>query len=383
MPRPFRTVGRTALLLLATFAVPEETATADDRAPLLSARSLAEKLDETVPVVRWSGVPYRTAVRRLTEPEGIAVVVDRRVDPSREITFEATGRTFGGVLDGLAEDGDATRRTLGGTVFLGPPRTTRLLRTLVRTGVDAIDADLAAKRRVVRWDDFATPREVLDAIATTYGVKLVGTEDIPHDLWAAGAISDATVVEALAIVLIQFDRTVEPAGDDLRIVPLPESVGVSKSYTLPRDGTAMLAEWRRRFPEAEFRSAGRRVTVVALVEEHEAIDRLRRGEEPELDRDPLAREPSPLDRQRFTLKLEGVPVRDLMKSLERQSGVIFSYDSDVLRRAGVDLTQRIDVDANDATPERFFGQMFDPLKLDFEIDGTTVRLTPRPGGDER
>lgn len=369
--------------------LPVWTVRADDPPPLLSAKSLRAELGETLPVVRWSGVPFRTAVRRLTRPEGIAVVLDRRIDPSRTISFEATGRTIGDVLDGLATDAGGEYRIVGGTVFLGPPSATGPLRTLVRLRTDealerfdGTDAAVASRRRTVRWEDFATPAEVLGSIDATYGVRIEGTDAIPYDLWSAGAISDATFAEAVSLVLIQFDKSFAwgDSGDDgvvVRIVPVPERVGVEETYPVPREAS-VLADWQRRFPEATFERTGRRVRVVALVEEHEFIAGGGTDDEPRKPAPP-AEEPSPLDRQRFTLKLEGVPVAALMATLEKQTGVIFSHDADVLRKAGVDLQQRIDVDARDATLDEFLESMLAPVKVDFEREDRTIRLFPKRG----
>jgi hypothetical protein len=88
-------------------------------------------------------------------------------------------------------------------------------------------------------------------------------------------------------------------------------------------------------------------------------------------------EPTPIAKRKFKLKARDVPASTLLKKLE-DSRIIFSYNPETLKQHGIDLDQNIKaIDVENASPEEFFHALFDPLKLDFKIDGLTVTLTPK------
>ena len=62
---------------------------------------------------------------------------------------------------------------------------------------------------------------------------------------------------------------------------------------------------------------------------------------------------------------------------DEESEVEFLYDAKALEAAGVDLDRAIRLDVKDAGADAFFRAVFVPLGLKFEIDGYTVRLSPK------
>ena len=86
--------------------------------------------------------------------------------------------------------------------------------------------------------------------------------------------------------------------------------------------------------------------------------------------------PQPLQQQLFTLKAERVPLIALIKKLE-ESAINFDYDSDELKKAGVDLEQKVQIDVKKASAKEFFKLLFDPVGLEFQIDHLTVTLKPK------
>ena len=80
-----------------------------------------------------------------------------------------------------------------------------------------------------------------------------------------------------------------------------------------------------------------------------------------------------MDRRQFTLKIKDVSARDLMTELEK-SGVMFEFDPDVLAAARIDLNQFVALDVRKLTADEFFHALFDPLGVQFTMDGLTVKL---------
>jgi hypothetical protein len=112
-------------------------------------------------------------------------------------------------------------------------------------------------------------------------------------------------------------------------------------------------------PELDVSAEGSELVVRGTLEQHEAVAALLNG--------------SPA---KSTTKFKRVPVRAVMKKLE-ESGVVFTYDAAKLEAAGIDLDQAIDLEVDKATADEFFQALFTPLKLAFEIDNLTVKLTPK------
>lgn len=83
----------------------------------------------------------------------------------------------------------------------------------------------------------------------------------------------------------------------------------------------------------------------------------------------------PIQRRKFTLRAQKVPVLAVMQKLE-QSGIEFEYQPQQLKQAGVDLTQRIDISVQNADANEFFDVLFGPLNLSYQIEGIKVTLTP-------
>ncbi len=337
----------------------------------------AAELDDAVPLVRWSGVARRQAFERANAGLDRGLLLDRRIDPSASVDLELANTTNRGVLEALAKESGGVARFVGKTTYVGPPKSAPL-RTLIRLRSEELRKRVPRKdepnRRTFGWDDFSTPRDVLTRLGETFGRTIDGLDAVPHDLWAGAELPDVTFVEAASLVLIQFDLTFEWTGEGgraVRVVPVPKSVGL-ESLHAAKGGTPaeFAAALQKRFPEARVEVAGRRVRVFALLETHDAI---RVGVDDEGEN---PREPSPLDRQRFTLRIQDVPASALVKRLE-QTGLTFTADAGALRKAGIDLDTKITFAVEDATIDELLRAMCEPLKLDFERRGASVRLTPK------
>src|ERR1700732_4914824 len=85
-------------------------------------------------------------------------------------------------------------------------------------------AELRTQKATISWEDLERPAEIVSRIGQQFGLTIVGLEQVPHDLWAGAAIPDATVCEALSLVLNQFDLTFErlPGGAGVRLVRTPD-----------------------------------------------------------------------------------------------------------------------------------------------------------------
>ena len=133
----------------------------------------------------------------------------------------------------------------------------------------------------IRWDDFDKPADIFARLAEKYSLAVEGAEMIPHDLWVGAVIPEATPIEALSLVLAQFELTFAwtDRGEAIRLESMPERVVIEQGHLPPRgkSAAAALADWKEKLPDLEARVEAGKIVVSGTVEIQEMIDRLRRG----------------------------------------------------------------------------------------------------------
>lgn len=336
----------------------------------------------------WDNVGLRDIARRIGENRQISILLDRRLDPSREVPFEVNNETVLDVLQQIAAKVAARCSVVSSTVYLGPPESAARLRTLIalRTG-ELFDKSLMVPpgrrfeldaRQTLHWNDLDRPADLIRTIAKAYGLEVAGLEQVPHDLWAGATLPAVSAAEALSVILTQFDLTFAwtEGAAGIRIVPIPEEVYLERTYSTRGLPPAKAAEkLAARVPDLQIEPQRDKLLVRGTLEQQEAVDRLLNPKRQTAATDEPDG-PVPLSQQEFTLRVQAVRARALFRKLE-ESGVELDYDADVLDAAGIDLDQRIDMDVTKVTAEEFFQAICEPLGLKFTIDGAAVTLEPK------
>lgn len=348
---------------------------------------LQAALDEPF-AAAWEAIPLRTLLRAIAGHRHVALLLDRRLDPTQPVTFRAAEGSLWAALQGIAAAVGAEARRVGNVVCIGPPDSVSKLRTLValreqelltrRRGLPVARQRQLTDEQTVHWNDLDRPADILRQIGEQFALRIDGLDAVPHDLWAAATLPAVRADEALTLVLGQFDLTFEwtDTADGVRIVPMPERVELEKSYH-PRGMTATVAagRWPQEFPGLTATAHGSEVVVRGTAEQHEALEELLHPH-PKPKPTPTAGAATLARHLPSTARVQDVPAAALLKRLE-ETGVRFEYDPAALKAAGVDLTRRMALDVKDATPDEFLQALCKPLGLKYEVDGLTVRLAPR------
>ena len=334
----------------------------------------------------WTNVELRTLLNKLASKAGIAILLDRRVDPTTTIPVEIVNRSLKDGLEEMARKRGAGISISDNIVFMGPPTAVSRLRTLIELRSAELQSktnpvpesrrNALARRHTFSWDDLDTPAEILKQIADHHQLPIRQLDRVPHDLWAGNSLPSVTAAEALSLVLIQFDLTFAwtEGGQEIELIPIPETVVVERRPRAKgRSSTDILKSVNEQFPGLAAHLDGTEVVVRGTVEEHEAVAAFLN---PSTIRKPAVPGLTPLRKRLFTLTYQRAPVRAIMKEMEK-TGSIFVYDAAALSAAGIDLDQPIDLKLEKATVDEFFKALFTPLKLSFEIDNVTVKLTPK------
>lgn len=163
----------------------------------------------------WKAVPLRAWADSVASIAGMPVVVDRRLDPDRSITFDCGGEPLRAAVADAAARADAELAVLASSLRLVP----RSQHGLCERAEDARERALArlpeAARTSLRtrspwkWNAGARPRDLVAAVAAEAGVAVDGLDGIPHDHFPAADLPPLSRAEKIDLVLAHFDRRVD------------------------------------------------------------------------------------------------------------------------------------------------------------------------------
>ena len=360
------------------------------------ARFLTE-IDRTLSA-SWANVELRDLLQKIGDERRVAILLDRRVDPTLQLPLNLTNSSLREGVRDLARLIGAEISVAEPVIYVGPPAAAQRLRTLIelRSGeLFSRASSIPEKRRVelatkhtVAWQDLDSPTEIVQRIADRYRLKIAHLDLLPHDLWVANTLPSVTAAEALSLVLIQFDLTFAwtagekgEAGEGIELVLVPEWPVIEQRHRVKgRTAAEALKRVRQYGPDLSEKTAksvtleGSDLVVKGLLEDHEAVAALLSGSATK--RPDATTGVKPIQQRLFTLKIDRVPARVLMQKLE-ESEITFEYDAEQLTAAGIDLDQPIKLEVEKTSAADFFKAVFDPLRLTVEIDNLTVKLKPK------
>jgi len=326
----------------------------------------------------WSGVPLREAVRDFCGAQRVAVLLDRRVDPGQEIRLVAADLPLRQGLERIATDRGLGMTLVGPVVYFGPPEVAAKLRTLAALRDEEVRRlPPAAQRKFLlpeplEWDDFATPRELLERLAQQAGLSLAGLEQVPHDLWAGAELPAISLVDRLTLVAVQFDLTfaVSAKGDAITLVAVPDEVGLVRSYPGGSRPEEVAEKYAALAPDARIKVAGSTVWVKALLEDHERLSGTRRPAPPP-DRHPPG---GPAETRIERFRVAEVPVGAVLESVCRRLGLQLAIDEESLKAAGASLEQRVSVQVEKATVDELLEAIVRHTPLTVRRRGSVVEV---------
>jgi hypothetical protein len=375
--KPFR-----ACAVLLVVCMPGPAADEPSTALLTGGRFRAE-LERPVSIAR-DRAELRPLLERVSQTRGVAIVLDRRVDPSMAIEVHLPALRLRDALSEIAGHANCIAGVVGDTVFVGPRAGAGPLRTLIalrETELDELGEAIGGpafelrRARTIAYEDLELPAELLQRIAGLWGLDVAGLEQVPHDLWAGGTLAGVNAVDALSLVLVQFDLTFAwtEGAQGIRIVPVPQVVALDRVHDVRRITVEQaLSRVRAAFPELDVRAEGRELHARGSVEQHEAVARLARGESAE-GAAPKPVEFGPLARRRFTFEVVRQPVRAVLEKLI-EGGLDIEYDAAQLEAAGIDLSRKLSFHVRQATVDELFETICEPAGLQFEVRGESVVL---------
>lgn len=320
--------------------------------------------------VLWSDMPLRQGLYNLGRNQGLAVLLDRRVDPEQEATLAKRELSLRETLKSIAENRKLGIAFVGPVAYFGPLETAARIRTVAAVRMQEAPAKARgtfAKQRAWRWDDLATPRELLEQLAAEAHIEIRGLDRVPHDLWAAADLPALTLVERLTLVLAQFDATFqyEDDGRAISLAEMPEKVVLERTYPGAPRPAELAAKWKELLPDCKIDVVGKSVRVVGSVEDHERIAVSRKGN---TTRTKVAGAPE----KRYELNVREQPLGPLLKQLAAQLDLEFRADWEGLKGLGISQENRVTFGVKNASLDELLKQALAPAGLTFTRRGKVV-----------
>lgn len=369
------------VLVAATLILPTAS---DGTVSWLTGEALQKQLRQRVPTIHWQDAPFRQAVETLAHANRIALLIDRRVDPSTPLTLTAEDIPLVEVFRRAAETGGLAMGWIGPVLFFGPAADGPRLETaleLRREEVRKLSA--SARRRLmqvepIRWSDFAEPRILVSQLAKESGVAVHGLEHLPHDLWAAADLPPLAWIDRVGLIAGQFDATpaVQADGAAVSLVPIPADVALVRSYPGGRDPEGTIERWREILPASQFKVAGGKIFVRGLLPDHRRIAEIMNRSDADASPSAVAR--PDMSQTRFTIREAKGSVRHLLESLAGKLQLELKFDDPALEAAGVSLDRQISLSVKEANLEELFEAILKPAGCAFRLEGNTLYVQPAP-----
>ncbi|TWU09689.1 hypothetical protein CA54_49310 [Symmachiella macrocystis] len=338
--------------------------------------------------VRWENVDVRTILERLTTEYHIAFLRDRRIDADAVVSFSTVPKPARDVVTDVSALAGGDIRFVSNTAYVGPELAAQKLRTLIALRSEELASageitrehrQRLAKRQTIHWQDLDQPAEILNDIARQYKLKIVGGEQIPHDLWGGGTFIADSAAEALSLILVQFDLTFHwrSGATEIEFVPIPEKVVLERGHNPSPHSMREAAELiTAELPGLLQRSEGGKIVVLGTIEEHETVERVLHPPQPKIAEHPGKAADDPLENERITLRVMGVPALALIKDLQKRYKMTFTYDTKALATAGIDLEQKVDIHVTKTTIDGYLAAFIKQVGAEIERNGLQVTIRP-------
>ncbi len=328
----------------------------------------------------WKNVPLQQAVTRLQKSTARHLMLDRRLDPGRKGSLDATEATLEQVLASIASQYGIGVVDLGKLVYLGPEQTCRDLRTLI--ALRETEIALLPKRQqaafeksaAISWARLAQPRKLIQEVVSGADKQLLHAERIPHDLWAAGELPAMSLTRQLTLLLAGFEATfsVSPAGDSIEIIPILQPPTIRRAYEIPPNRWSAVDQLRQTLPTATVTVDERTVTLDGRWEDHQQLQSLLTASPP-----PPRRPRRKLNhRQVFTLEVRDQPVGPLVEHLATKLKLQLDWDRAAIRAAEIRLMAPVSCSVEAANLDELLEAVLQPVGLRFQREGTRVRIFP-------
>jgi hypothetical protein len=350
--------------LICGFTLSADSIQAQDAPRWKIGGAFSQQLQERVDF-EWRG-PLREGLARLSQAYGVAVFVDRRIDPDQSITVSVQATPLDEALRTIARQANAEISVFGPVIYFGPPQATRDLATLAalrRQDVGKRSAEV--KTRLLRsvamqWKELAQPRQVLEELGSQAGEKFENMDAVPFDLWPAVNLPPLPWADRVTLLLTGFGLTfkLDERAAVASLIPAPTSPLIENRYT-PRGGASELAaQLHRVMPDAQIQVENNQLIVAARQEDHDKIQRLLTGQSVKTTKAVKSG-----GEKLYSLKIPSQPAGSVIQAVAKSLGKQPRYSPAVAEK----LRQNVTFEVKDAKLGYLLDTTLTPLGLTYRL----------------
>lgn len=320
------------------------------------------------------------AVAELRQRTALRVWIDRRVDPSLPLLPAPYGPTARDVLERLATENSFEMAVADEVVLLGPGSTADRAATEMMAARDRLDAwqrsaasssgsPLTAPRPIA-WPMLTTPEKALAIVADSWDLD-VSAVSLPHDLWPAVDLGEVDVTTALGVIGVGFDLALDIEPAQKRVTPRPLSAAPQVLRQYPAGRVPQVVRNQIASPEVggQLRQRDERWSLRGSARAHTMLEMA-------LDQRGASAKPDPRvtaapGEPRYSLRLVNKPAGDFLRAVCESAG----WQLEIAPAAADRLTERIDLEVDQATLDELVERAITPLGLDAQRQATRLQIT--------
>ncbi|MFN9750072.1 MAG: hypothetical protein ACK57U_01655 [Planctomycetota bacterium] len=315
--------------------------------------------------VFWEQAPLRPQLQALSRNQRVAILLDRRVDPTQKIDWRSRDLNLEQFLWELGADQTLGVTQVGDLFYFGPRETALALAEQNRLWTQRVqDATLSPELRhrlnqTIRWKS-PNPYEPVTWLSkdlASANLELLNPEHLPFDLWGPIDWPSMPRYQAYLLLLAGFGQGLDVEGDSLRLAPLQLPPELTCSCSLEGLDRSAVDQLAGKFPELELEFSGKLLSATGkppLLSELQRQIALLRSTDKEAG-----------GTQVFTLKTNAAR-GSILATIAQQLGVKLNFAEEIRPL----LNERIELDVQRVSLEELLAETLRGTELQGElIDG--------------
>lgn len=365
------TAFRVFLLTLCFCSLP---AFAQDPPQWLSGKKLDQAARRSPIFVNWQQVPLHSQLHALSRNLQIAILLDRRVDPSQLVDRQDRDLTFEQFLWALAAKEKLAVCQVGDLFYLGPEDTALALPEDLKVLNEQLagkDLPNKLKQKLTEKIDITVsqpfePSKWLAEDAARAALPLLNLEEFPMDWWAPLDWPTMPRFQAYALFAASFGLSLQIEEAGLRFVKTQLPAALSRDYPWNASQNLTLAELRLQHSRLTLDLVKDKLTASGPATAFGTLER-------QLGSQPRSA-PKESGERRFTLNKTKAPRGSILATIAQQLGLKLLFPEEA-RSA---LSERIEVDVQQVTLQELMDKVLADTSLSYEIVEGEFRILKKP-----
>jgi len=315
----------------------------------------------------WTDSPLQQAVAGLTQTRRVPIWLDRRCDPTSELSFVSQEPLNDCLwkLDESTEDLDIAWSSE--MIYFGTKGSADRWATVTAAHRDMIKKRPKPQRQRYlaekkwSWPRLTNPQELLRQLEKEWGSSFQGRERLHHDLWPAANYSALPFFVRLELLLSGFDLSFDfdEVGNP-RIREMPRTPRVTRRIKITDEHRETLNGILKKHPQASLISEGTKLTASWVVHEQ-----LRRATE-----SPKPTETIPRHRMLYTLHARDQKLGPFLEQLTKQLQMKCEFSPQAKKK----YDKMISFEVEQASFRELLTAMLKGTNLQFTLSGDVLEV---------